>query len=58
MISVSASTLNESAGNPPKRTSEAFKKLVPLIVIFLPLTPIFGVNEFITGGFASENELL
>jgi hypothetical protein len=58
LIIVSDSIVNDFAGNPPNRTSEAVKKLDPLIVIFVPLGPIFGLNEFKIGGFPSENALL
>ena len=55
---VSESTVNDFAGNPPNRTSVVAKKLDPLMVIFEPLGPIFGLKELIVGGLPSENALL
>jgi hypothetical protein len=45
----SSTTVNDAAGGPPKLTSVAPVKSVPLIVTVVPLAAVVGLNDVITG---------
>lgn len=42
-------TMKDAAGVPPKLTAVAPVKFVPDIVTTVPVLPVSGANEFITG---------
>ena len=48
-IPLAESTVKVKAAVPPKLTVEAAVKLLPVIVIFVPFTPVLGVNPAMEG---------
>src|SRR6266487_4239750 len=49
VIVVDETTVNDVAGMPPNETSVAPVKLLPVMVTIVPLLPLVGVNDVITG---------
>ena len=56
-IEVLLFTVNELAAVPPKLTAVAPVRLVPVIVMLVPVAEVVGVKDVIVGAAASENPM-
>ncbi len=50
-------TVKELAAEPPKLTAVAPVRLVPVMVMFVPVAEVVGVKEVMVGAAASENPI-
>jgi hypothetical protein len=50
-------TVKELAAVPPKLTAVAPVRLVPVMVMVVPVAELVGVNDMIVGAAASENPM-
>jgi hypothetical protein len=56
-IEVLLITEKELAAVPPKLTAVAPNRLVPVMVMVVPVAEVVGVNEVMVGAAASENPI-
>ena len=56
-IEVLLFTVKELAAEPPKLTAVAPVRLVPVIVMLVPVAELVGVKDVIVGAAASENPM-